>query len=451
VTPRRGAFAAALLALALTAAAVPPAQAATAEDLYKSALDARRANDFDRAVQLLTQARAMAPKDADILLLLGQIQGFQQRYDLALDTLGQARALAPDYADVRLAIARIRSYQGRYAEAATEVDAVLARDPGNAEALALKGRLALYGNRLDEAEGAYRAARDAAPNLADPHVGLGDVAAARGEIDAAAAEYDQAEALEPGNADIAEKRRRLATGGTIDHPWRLDLSGGYSVYDGAARAPWREGGVSIGYRFSPATAVFGGVSFHSRFGEFGEQFQAGIFQRLADGVEGTLSATVAPGSDFLPRWSLAGGTTVTVSAGDRQGFLGRTALSGDVRYQAYEGFDVLTLAPGLQQHLFAERLWLTFQLPLSRDRYGDWQVGWLLRGDWQATDRLRVFAGYSRALDTEISTTIETRTLFGGLGVDLDDQVGLTLTGEGEEQIDGPTRYGVTLGLTTRF
>ncbi|MGL4962734.1 MAG: YaiO family outer membrane beta-barrel protein [Inquilinus sp.] len=448
--PGRGACAAALLALALVAA-VPPAHAATAEELYKSALEARRANDFDRAVQLLTEARTLAPKDADILLLLGQIQGFQQRYDLALDTLGQARALAPDYADVRLAIARIRSYQGRFDEAGAEVDAVLARDPGNAEALALKGRLALYRNRLDEAEGAYRAALDAAPNLADPHVGLGDVAAARGQIDAAAAEYDRAEALEPGNAEITEKRRRLTAGSAIEHPWRLDISGGYSIYDGAARAPWREGGVSIGYRFSPATAVFGGVSFHSRFGEFSEQFQAGIFQRLAEGVEGSLTATLAPDSEFLPRWSLAGGTTVTVSAGDRQGFLGRTALTGDVRYQAYDGFDVLTLTPGFQQHLFAERLWLTAQLPLSRDRYGDWQVGWLVRADWQAKDWLRVFAGYSRALDTEISTTIETRTLFGGLGVDLDDQAGLTLTGEGEEQIDGPTRYGVTLGLTYRF
>ncbi|WP_225773149.1 YaiO family outer membrane beta-barrel protein [Inquilinus sp. Marseille-Q2685] len=449
--PGRGACAAALLALMLVAGTVPAARAATAEDLYKSALEARRVNDFDRAAQLLARARALAPKDADILLLLGQIQGFQQRYDLALDTLGQAQALAPDYADVRLAIARIRSYQGRYAEAAAEADAVLARDPGNAEALALKGRLALYQNRLDEAESAYRAARDAAPNLADPHVGLGDVAAARGQLDSAAAEYDLAEAREPGNADIAERRRRLAAGSTIDHPWRLDLSGGYSVYDGVARAPWREGGVSIGYRFSPATAVFGGVSFHSRFGEFSEQFEAGIFQRLADDIEGTLTATLAPGSEFLPRWSLAGGVTASIRAGDRQGFLGRTALTGDVRYQAYDGFDVLTLTPGFQQHLFAERLWLTFQLPFSRDRHGDWQVGWLVRGDWQATDRLRGFAGYSRALDTEISTTIETRTVFGGLGVDLDDQVGLTLTGEGEEQIDGPTRYGVTLGLTTRF
>jgi hypothetical protein len=85
------------------------------------------------------------------------------------------------------------------------------------------------------------------------------------------------------------------------------------------------------------------------------------------------------------------------------------------------------------------------------DENGRHQAGGLLRGDFLATDRLRLFAGAADAPDTSEGVVIDTFSLFGGLSYDLNDRITTRLSIAHENRETGADRLQVGLGLGTRF
>ncbi len=118
-----------------------PVMAADFADILGAANKARSEGRFNDAEQQYREALTLSPDNADVLLQLGMVLGFQDRHEEALAVLNQGIAVAPDYVDMRIAAARIKMWMGRTDEAGADIAEILTKDPGNATALELRRQL----------------------------------------------------------------------------------------------------------------------------------------------------------------------------------------------------------------------------------------------------------------------------------------------------------------------
>jgi YaiO family outer membrane protein len=334
------------------------------------------------AIAALERAAVLAPRDAEVLRLLGAAQAQVGRTREALATLGKAAAIAPADDDIRLAIARTHYYRGENRRAAAIADEVLARQPSNGDA-----------------------------------------------------------------RDIAESARRAMTSEAAQPRWRLDLSTSYSSFDDDARERWLEGGAALGYRIDDRSSVTGRVDVADRFGRTDTYVEARGDRRFAPGVSAYAAVGATPRADFLPEWTLSGGTGVRAWRGG----LGDGVLTLDARHAEYRTGTVETLSPGIEQYLLQGRAWLTARLIHTWDENNDEQTGYLLRADGQVTDRSRLFVGYADAPETVENVTLSTRTVFAGGVFDLSDRVTLRLDYAHDDRERSYVRHAFAAGVGLRF
>ena len=403
----------ALLAVALAVAATATALAADAgaRRLYDEALVLRQRGDFVGAIDKLEAARRRAPDDIEILLLLGTIYGFIERFDDAERILDHARALAPGDNDVLLAVARIKAYRKNFTGAEGDVARVLEREPSNLEALALAGRLAYYQGALDPAEAKFRAVLAASPDDLEGLLGLGDVLAARGDQAGARQLYERAQALYPESQDAAS---RLARGTEQPLLWRLDTLASWSHFARRPFLPWYESLNQLTYSLNPATDVHGRVDVSRRFGTFDTYYEAGVDHRFDPGVGGYLYAGATPHASFRERWTvLSGGSLRVAKGGDT---VGGTVLLLDVKDSLYRTGFVYSANPGVQQYFLRGRLWFTGKDINTWAAPGmQYLSGYLLRLDAQVMDSLLLYGGWADAPETDLNVTAQVRTIFTGL------------------------------------
>ena len=353
----------------------------------------------------------------------------------ALALTCSAPALAQEPSDYDQAVtARIA---GEPERAIALLQPVLAADPDNTDARLQLGLALLALNRLDEAEQAFRAVLAAAPDYADARVGLARVAQRRGDAEGALAELDRVDPAYPGAAVLREQ---------LEQPrWSLDIDGSYSTLEGAS-ADWKGVAVRLRRQVSPSTAVAGRIEFARRFDMndiFGE---ARIDRRLSEGASIYAALGGTPNADFLPQWQVALGGALRVRGGGNA-----TVLTLDTRFAEYATGDVQAISPGVEQYLAQGRVWLTGRWINLFDENGDHRSGYLARVDGLATDRLRLFAGYSNAPDTSEGVVIDTEAVFGGISFDLDDRTTLRISAAHEDRETGSDRTQFDLGLGLRF
>ena len=116
---------------------------ARAQSTYERGVEARLAGDIQRAVELLAEAAAAEPANADAQLQLGLALLAAGRLDEAERAFNRTLELAPDYADARIALARVHQRRGDSARALAEVERV---DAANAEASELRATLLAPGS-----------------------------------------------------------------------------------------------------------------------------------------------------------------------------------------------------------------------------------------------------------------------------------------------------------------
>lgn len=439
-------LAALLLLIVMTVALPAQVFAQAAESLYRQALEDRRNGDFGAAIDKLESALQSAPRDVDVLLLLGQIYGFEERFDEALQVLARAQSLAPDYIDVDLAIARIHSYQGRFALAEREARSILDEDPDNHDAVILTARLAYYQGDLDAAEAAFARARELAPDSLESLVGLGDVAMARGDRDSARSHYRRAAELQP---DAAEIQVKLARAEARDPLWRLDTGVRYSRFSGDGREPWRESLNRLTYQLTPETAIHARVDLSERFGLGDIYYEGGVVHDFAPWLNAGLAAGGTPGADFRERWAVLADVATRVSRGGTN--FGGTVLTLRGKAAEYDTGNVESVDPGVEQYFFDGRLWFTGRWTNTLDEQDEYLAGWLARIDLQAHETLRVYGGVSDTPETRNNTTVQTQAVFFGAIVEVTRNVTLRVDVAHEDTEGSAARTSVFSGIAVSF
>lgn len=317
---------------------------------------------------------------------------------------------------------------------------VVTSEPLNADAQLQLGLALLALNRLDEAEGAFRRTLELAPAYADARIGLARVEQRRGNAAAALAAL---EPVDPTSAEAAELRQRISAGAS-EAKWRLDIDGSYSAID--EQADWREGSIRLAHRASAATLVSGGVEISRRFGLRDVYGEMRVDHRFSQALSGYVLAGATPNADFRPEWQIGAGGSVRVAAGANP-----TVLTLDARQARYSAGDIQTLNPGVEQYVMNGRAWLSARWINLFDEDGEHRGGWLVRGDWMTTPRLRLFLGASDAPDVTEGVVTDTFSLFGGLSYDVGDDMVLRASLAHEDRSGGADRLQFGLGAGWKF
>lgn len=388
------------------------------QQLVDQAVRAQEAGNLSAAAEKYTEAAALAPGNVEVLFRLALVQGYLGEYAAALETTDKGLAIDPRNTDLRLARSRILGWSGRYAEARRTVNAVIAEQPQNAEAHTVKGRIEFYDGRLDSAHSAFAEARRLDPGNAEAAAGLADVARAR-------------------------------TGDETPR-WQIDTGYLHSRFSRVDLADWREGFIRIEHRWPSNTALSFRVDTSNRFSETETSVGVGIAQRFNAAVYGYLEGSMAPAADFLPRSMVAAGGSLRILK--NEGVIGDSMLTATLRHRRYATGDVQNIEPGIQQYAFDGRLWLAAKWVNAFDREADTRLaGWYGRVDWQVAQFLRVYGGLSDMPETESGVTVETRSQFGGLAVDLTPNIRLNIDLAREDRANSYVRNVYGLGATLRF
>ena len=328
---------------------------------------------------------------------------------------------------------------GEPARAVALLEPLVAADASNSDAQVQLGLARLALGQLDAAEAAFKAALAIAPDYSDAQIGLARIAQRRGDRTAALRALD---GLEADNREATELRRQLADSKS-EPRWQIDMDAAYSWLDGP-QPDWREFAIQF-RRSGTVTTVGGRVEYAKRFGRDDIYGEAQIDYRLSDAarVYATLGGT--PDADFRPEWQLGLGGSMRINGGPNA-----TVLTLDGRQSRFNVGDVQSLTPGIEQY-FGGSLWLTGRWINLFDERGTHRSGFLVRGDIQASEALRLFAGYSDAPDTDEGVVVDVQSLFGGLSLDLGRRHLLRLAVAHDDRAAGADRTQLTVGFGLRF
>jgi YaiO family outer membrane protein len=434
----------ALLVLLVSGIAV---SAQNAESLRLEGRAARLAGQYETAISKLQDATKAEPENADIHVEMGLALTGLEQYAEAGVAFRRALAISPDYGDAKLGLARLEYFQGRFPEAraiaaklggtasegdakalTAEIDRAVAAREEAARALAAAGRAREEEARIKEAAAREQEEAGKAVKITPPSGRKAMRPAVRINLDA----YD----VTPAAAVPAPTR------------WRLDLDGSRSTLTGD-RPGWRDGTGRLGYEVSPGTVVSGGFLAANRYDQDDTYLEARVDHKPTDSISFYLQAGATPDADFLPEWSAGAGGSYRVYQGT--GFAAATVLTLDGRVSDYTTGTVQTYATGFEQYFLDGRIWLTYRWIHMLDAEGDYHNGYLLRADFAFNDQLRIFAGYADAPETDQGLTFETRSVFGGAVIALDDRTDLKISFSHEERVDLFDLNSISTGLTYRF
>lgn len=329
---------------------------------------------------------------------------------------------------------------GDPAHAAALLEPLVAADPRNSDAQVQLGLARLALGELDAAEKAFNAALAGAPNYADAHVGLARIAQRRGDHATALRELD---AAGPGSVDGAALRRQL-TASPAEPLWQMDMDAGYSWLDGP-QPDWRELAMQVRRRTSAATTVSARLEYARRFRRDDIYGELQIDHRLSNAARIYVTLGGTPDADFRPEWQIGLGGSLRVNGGPSA-----TVLTLDARQARYTSGNVQSLTPGIEQYL-GGRVWITGRWINLFDEDGSHRSGYLVRGDVQASDGVRLFVGYSDAPDTDEGIVVDVRSLFGGASIDLGQGHLLRLAVAHDDRATGADRTQLTVGFGLHF
>lgn len=338
--------------------------------------------------------------------------------------------------------------QGRATDGLAVVERVLIQSPRDVEARVLKARLLAWADRNAEAEAEISQIIADFPANAEALALAGSIAWYRGDAATARSRYQAALAAEPDQDEAREGLARVGAAGET-RLWRLDSGIDISTYDGGDRKDWQDGFLRVGRMVDSDTQIHVQAQHSRRFGEIDRFLETGITHAFTPWLRGAaaLGGTVA--ADFLPRRRIDLGGAVRIA--DSDAALGATWLTLDLRHAAYRSGNVGHIAPGMQQFFFNGQAWVTGRFLMMEDERGKHPTGWETRLDWQALDRLRLFAGYADIPETSENRTLPTTSRFFGTVLGLTEDLDLTLAAARVAQKGIPTRHTLGATLSVRF
>lgn len=177
------------------------ADAQNADGLHLLGMIAHADGQHEAAVEMISQAIEINPKEPHYHSNLGTVFQAQGKLDEALACFERALALQPDLAEVHSNFGNILLAQGKLDEAAACQDRALALKPDCAEAYFNLGNIRKAQRLLDEAVVCYQRAVALKPSLVAAHTNLGSVLYTQGKLDEAVLCLERALALRPNHAE----------------------------------------------------------------------------------------------------------------------------------------------------------------------------------------------------------------------------------------------------------
>lgn len=337
----------------------------------------------------------------------------QQKFDQALAVLsGQNAELKAGY-EHRFLKARILSWAGKYRQAREELDSLMAAYPDNPDLQLTMGNLEYYQGNLNAAEEQYKTVLTKFPNYQDARNGLENIRKA--------------------------KEAALSTG---QHSWRIDGGVGLSDFDRSDLSNWDEQFLRVEY--SPkAIAYHASVQRYKRFGVTDVQIRGGIADAIRGGWDWGLEAGVTPNETFRPKLTL--GARVGRAVEIQNGAVIYPTVT--YRYDDYTAGAIHNIQPGIITYL-NNGVVLTGRLIATLQNSEEDQLGWLVEGRIPAADRLELRAGYANAPEAINGIAITTKSLFGGLTYNVQDNLDIHFNLARDDRENSYVRNSANVGFT---
>ncbi|MFC1589234.1 tetratricopeptide repeat protein [Pseudomonadota bacterium] len=169
--------------------------------LYRSKLKKAKQfienKDFEEAEKILSQLVRKAPRDAEVWLYKGYVEGFKGAHEQAAENFKNALSIKPDDTNILYNYGIASRDSGDYQAAANAFIKSLKKDPDNTQKLDCLADVYMMLNELDKAEETFSKSLKINDFAPETHSNLGSVHQAKGELSKAEACYRKAQQLNP--------------------------------------------------------------------------------------------------------------------------------------------------------------------------------------------------------------------------------------------------------------
>ena len=391
-----------LMMVPLTAAA-----SMTDRGKFDQGLALKRSEKFADAALIFSQIVAENPSDSDALEQLATLQGWLQRYDESIVSWEKILAWHPESFDYHLGLARVLSWKGNIVRAKTEYEAALKIKPEDFDAL----------------------------------MGLGDLEMRRGNVLVAHKIYLKAQAQNPDDPNL--KKKLMQTVPPL--LWRLDA--GYS-YDGYNHQRSGENNtyVQIGRQFSPdrfKSSLWTRHEWQNHFAKVDNTIYVGGSLQPVKSLALQFEMGWTPTPNFQPLRQM----NLTADFSVNPLFVPSLAY----KHLEYPDGNVNIAMPGVRLQ-FLSWASITYRHLFSSNITGPDTQAWQIRTDWDATENLSFYGGYSQGNESlpPLSTAFN-ESIYAGLVYALDRNWSWRIDYSYENRPNFYNRSSIGTGLTFKF
>ena len=356
------------------------------------------------------------PPTADQLIAQSNKQADAKQYDLALQSLKEAAAIEPDNMDVKLQVIRVHAWQGHYDQARSELNALMKSNPDNADMRTLAATIDYY----------------------------------QGHYASAAAQFSKILVTYPNFAEAADGLKLAQDGEKTNEGfvWQFDVGYEHSSFARQSQTPWNDEFAQLTHFFDGgATALHGRLEHFSEFETGNTYAELGVDHQFEPYLNGFFYAGHTFDATFRPAWRVGTGGAVRLDTPQEDQPTPWFTL--DIKEDEYKNVSIATIDPGariewgqwiLSPNLVIVEPWSSTPL-----------FGWNTRLDGPLYNKLRFYAGYTDAPETENAIIVYTTSIYGGLSYAIDDAHTATLDYTRDDRQHSWIRHAVDIALSSKF
>ena len=204
---------------------------------------------------------------------------------------------SPDDSDARVLYGIVLSWEGRYDESREQLRRVLAKNPNHGDALPALINVELWSDHPDRAEQIARQALQHMPTNATLLFALARALVARNRNGEAVMTLDRLLALEPGNQQALQMRRRIRE---TSRQWEVSVDHDYEWFSRAVQ-PQREVMLNLKRR-TPRGSLIARFSHANRFSSSSNQLEVDFYPSIRPGTYAYLNVGYSPDANLYPRY-----------------------------------------------------------------------------------------------------------------------------------------------------
>ena len=232
--------------------------------------------------------------------------------------------------------------------------------------------------------------------------------------------------------------------------WLLSISYSNSNFSRIQRKDWHAENIFLSRKINDDTSLNFTLVQENRFATSDTSIGGGVSHNFADGAYGNVSFYVTPNTDFLARYAL--GADGGVKVWDGGGVFGPTIATVNLLHKDYASGDSENIDPGFVQYMAKMPFWISGKWINSFSKKPQKRTGgYSLKLDWQATENLRPFAGFSFAPEIDNGAVTNVSTRFAGAIYNLNPDTNVRFDYAGEDRKNSYLRNIYSIGISRRF